>query len=84
MKKCRISSSEWRRRFYDSKTGIPTIKEINASIDQGEIPGNVIAGKYVVYCDPEYEPLWNETPTKPTPPVKVTNPIALKVLAARN
>ena len=83
MKKYRIPAAEWRRKFYDSKSGIPTVSEITASIDKGELPGRKLAGKYVVYCDGEYEPLWNEVIQTPAPaPAKVTNPIALRVLQA--
>ena len=87
MKTYRISSSEWRRKFYDSKSGIPSLKEINAEIDKGAIPGNSIAGKYVVYCDAQYEPLWGESIAKPpeqTPianPKAISNPIAKRILA---
>jgi hypothetical protein len=88
MKPFRIPVPEWRRNFFDSKKGIPTISTLCDEISAGKLPGCKIAEVYIVYCNADYEPLWdmdpipevsNDEPSEPEP--EVTNPIAAKILA---
>ncbi len=78
----RVPVSEWRRKYYASTKGIPSVAAIRQSIDNNEVPGNSIAGKYHVTCDHKYEPLWHlldEAGAK-KPQVKVKSALAAKIL----
>lgn len=77
----RVPTNTWRKEFYATDKGRPSLKAINESIDRGELPGSFIAGKWTIYCNHVYEPLWELLNAKSVQPTKVTNPIAAKILA---
>lgn len=77
----RVTSREWRTKALASDKGIPSIKRINQSIALGEIPGEQIAGTWFIYCDHEYEPLWDRLDkSKPAPMKPTKNKMADKIL----
>lgn len=83
MKTFNMPLSQWRREFYASPKGRPTLNALKAEIDKGELPGGKIAGVYHIKCksnfDPDYSALGIKN-FKPEPKRKITNPIAANLL----
>ena len=78
-----VPLAEWRRRFYASPIGRPTIPALKREIDKGELPGGKIAGKYHMTCKSNYQPDYSllEVKTfKPAPKQAITNPVAANLL----
>ena len=74
---------EWRRQFYASSTGAPTIKALKEALDKGELPGGKIAGKYHISCKANYQPDYSLLEVrifKPDAKPKITNSTAAEVL----
>ncbi len=78
-----VPLAEWRRKFYASPTGRPTLPALKKAIDRGELPGGNIAGKYHMSCKADYQPDYSllEIKTfKPAPKQEITNPVAASLL----
>lgn len=83
MKTYNTPLAQWRRDFYSSPTGRPSLVALKSAIDNQEIEGGCVAGKYHITTLADGQPIDIIHPVKPKKapePAIITSPIALRII----